>query len=685
MSDNHAYVTFPGGEQIESFSYAQGHGVAPGVINLVITPQSVSQLPMYGDLKVFYNGLERLHLPMCLVDNASHTVNKSGKRLKLVLKDWRWSITNAKITATYNRKNGVGELDVIKENADFDQGHGITSNVFLDPKQSLSEICDILQARLNFARPRDVPPVKLVGDLRRDDEFPFLKLKNKSIVQVIQQLCDKYGLVCFPEVVQGNLILRTARNNSGGSPKISVGLLREEEAFDPPEVPREVRVYTAPITFVKHLELHPVLTAVRQQNNPEEGASIAFPEDPHYVPLQEHYEITSVFKFGRFGQQNDSSKKIYGPEQIRGRGVMGSLSRREYLRKYRIGHGGYDRFTNEKVNLPDNQIFLKTVWKNPFPISINPQGQNFYSPKIYHYSMISLLDHFPYQVDRNTNDQLFKFGLNLDQAVQYSKPVVWGNWARRGVGNQTLDSSIDRYYLGATERGEEYFRNAYMYHAIEPNSEGCSYSIDKKNRVVNLEQAMYAFGNDDTLSDYGMGYSRPQNSQINQKMYTVPAYLFIFAPFHLRSNITGDHLRLNRTEVVNPLGVGREYVYIEDIKPYFVDDFNEGNLDACFEQLRKEIEKLSASYKAVKMGKKSEYAGIVPVALNGFIKSVLYTITASGSTTTVNIGADLGFAMTRKNYQNYRNLSFALNRRDYDDFHDPNEGFGREAEDFPFS
>lgn len=104
MSDNHAYVTFPGVEQIESFSYAQGHGVAPGVINLVITPQSVSQLPMYGDLKVFYNGLERLHLPMCLVDNASHTVNKSGKRLKLVLKDWRWSITNAKITATYNRK-----------------------------------------------------------------------------------------------------------------------------------------------------------------------------------------------------------------------------------------------------------------------------------------------------------------------------------------------------------------------------------------------------------------------------------------------------------------------------------------------------------------------------------------------------------------------------------------------------
>mgnify|MGYP003131749366 FL=1 len=688
MSENQAYVTFPGVQQIESFSYTQGHGVAPGLITLDIAPQSVSDLPMYGDLKVFYNGIERLNLPMCLVDKASYTVNKSGKKIKLILKDWRWSLKKAKITATYNRKNGIGKIDTILKDAPFDEGYGLTSNAFLDPKQSLDEICNILEARLNFAHP--FGGVFLKGELRKKDEFPYLKLTNKPVVQVIQQLCDKYGLVCFPEVGKGlnkGLILRTALKNSGSPPKQKSSLLTSEEAFDPPEVPKEVAVYSAPITFVKHLELHPVLEQFSEVDKSTwSDEYIIYPEDPHYVPIWEHTSVLFALQNGRNGAGVESPKRIWGIEAIRAGGVASTMAipKGQYLQKYRIGHGGYNHFTCEKEELPDNQIFLKTQWKNAFAISNILGETNFYKPTIYHYSMISLLDYFPYQVDRNREEIGDRLGWIKNQNVQYSRPVVWGNRSRDGyMHNYSTEESIDQYYLAQDERGEKHSKNSYIIHALDKRGDGSSYSIDKKNRVVSLSRPLYRWADVRTLSDRLQNYNHDLDRAEN--LYVVPPYIFILAPFHLRSSITGDHLRLKRSEVVNANGVGREYVYIDDIKPYFFDDYNESNFDECQEKMRKEIRKLSASYKSVVAGKKSSYAGIVPMLLNGIVKSVNYSITQGGSTTTVNIGADLGFAMSRTNSQNYRDLSFALDREDYDEFHNPDNNFGREAEDFPFS
>lgn len=111
-------LTFPGLDQVLSWSYTLSHGITPGVALVDIAPQF--GLPAeIGTMAITFDAVE-LEFPGCVLDNAHVRRDRSGMVVSLAILDRRWTWRYGQISGRYNVRQRDGTLDTTTEQAPQD-------------------------------------------------------------------------------------------------------------------------------------------------------------------------------------------------------------------------------------------------------------------------------------------------------------------------------------------------------------------------------------------------------------------------------------------------------------------------------------------------------------------------------------------------------------------------------------
>ena len=113
-----ALLTFPGLQQIISWSYTLSHGITPGVAHVEIAPQF--GLPAEIGMMIISFGDLALEFPGCVLDNAHVRRDRSGMVVHLAILDRRWAWRYGQISGRYNVRQKNGQLDSSTEQAPQD-------------------------------------------------------------------------------------------------------------------------------------------------------------------------------------------------------------------------------------------------------------------------------------------------------------------------------------------------------------------------------------------------------------------------------------------------------------------------------------------------------------------------------------------------------------------------------------
>src|SRR5262245_57579654 len=111
-------LTFPGLQQIVSWSYTLSHGITPGVAHVEIAPQFGVPAEI-GTMIISFGDIE-LAFPGCVLDCANVRRDGAGMVVNLAILDRRWAWRYGQISGRYNVRQRNGELDPATEQAPQD-------------------------------------------------------------------------------------------------------------------------------------------------------------------------------------------------------------------------------------------------------------------------------------------------------------------------------------------------------------------------------------------------------------------------------------------------------------------------------------------------------------------------------------------------------------------------------------
>jgi hypothetical protein len=111
-------LTFPGLQQILSWSYTLSHGITPGVAQVEIAPQ-LGVPAEIGPMVITFDDVE-LVFPGCVLDSANIRRDGAGMVVSLAILDRRWTWRFGQISGRYNLRQKNGKLDPATEQAPQD-------------------------------------------------------------------------------------------------------------------------------------------------------------------------------------------------------------------------------------------------------------------------------------------------------------------------------------------------------------------------------------------------------------------------------------------------------------------------------------------------------------------------------------------------------------------------------------
>src|SRR5262249_31497791 len=111
-------LSFPGLQQILSWSYTLSHGITPGVAHVEIAPQ-LGVPAEIGTMVISFGDVE-LAFPTCVLDCPNVGRDGSGMVVSLAILDRRWAWRYGQISGRYNIRRRNGQLDAATEQSPQD-------------------------------------------------------------------------------------------------------------------------------------------------------------------------------------------------------------------------------------------------------------------------------------------------------------------------------------------------------------------------------------------------------------------------------------------------------------------------------------------------------------------------------------------------------------------------------------
>src|SRR5580765_5849029 len=106
-------LSFPGVDQVLSWSFTLSHGITPSAALVEIAPQF--GLPAEVGTMVISFGDVALEFADCVLDSANVRRNESGMIVSLTILDRRWRWRYGQISGRYNVRQRNGRLDASTE------------------------------------------------------------------------------------------------------------------------------------------------------------------------------------------------------------------------------------------------------------------------------------------------------------------------------------------------------------------------------------------------------------------------------------------------------------------------------------------------------------------------------------------------------------------------------------------
>jgi len=106
-------LSFPGLDQVRSWSFTLSHGITPDVAHVEIAPQFGVPAEI-GTMVISFGGVE-LDFPGCVLDSAQVRRDRSGMVVHLAILDRRWAWRYGAISGRFNLRQKDGSLDTSTE------------------------------------------------------------------------------------------------------------------------------------------------------------------------------------------------------------------------------------------------------------------------------------------------------------------------------------------------------------------------------------------------------------------------------------------------------------------------------------------------------------------------------------------------------------------------------------------
>lgn len=221
-----AIVTYPGLDHIISFNYTRGHGISPGFISIVCTPQA-NWPQRQGTVALQYDDFELL-LPDCVADNLSFTFDASGQLWNLMILDRRWKWRYGTIDGRYNVRLPNGPVDKLDPRTEK------------TPRELIGLLLEAMgETNIIIGR----LPVKLRPTVMWDHANPAQELAN---------LCDQFGMSIVLRNDNYVGIFPKGYGNSDGTLRTELpetAVIADSGTVDPPELPSKVTFVCGPSRF----------------------------------------------------------------------------------------------------------------------------------------------------------------------------------------------------------------------------------------------------------------------------------------------------------------------------------------------------------------------------------------------------------------------------------------------------
>lgn len=214
MSDELAYVTFPGLENIESCSFTYQHGARPGIGTITTSPQANAPAH-YGPL-VFHFGNTRITLPNCALDSGV-IENGGGKQMvRYTVVDRRWTWRYFRVRGAYNLYDDKGQVrEDTKKTA-----------------KELAALCLEAMKEKNF----------VVGDM--PEAYPSVEWDFYNAADALEDLCERTS--CYIVYDYANDSIQVRRKGVGAMLPIDDTVMSGGVMIDPPELPGSIEFIGAP-------------------------------------------------------------------------------------------------------------------------------------------------------------------------------------------------------------------------------------------------------------------------------------------------------------------------------------------------------------------------------------------------------------------------------------------------------
>lgn len=257
-------INFPGLESPVTGTYTLQHGTRPGFAVIDCNPVDLEQLEMSGTVELG-DGNTSLYIPNCRIDSADLTRDTSGVFIRLYLLDRRWKWAYYTISGHYNEP--VPRVFTIRPVPLIDgkrpQNPGDQPAPTDDPSIT-GELPSIQKITQRSARELGKLLFDKLGEKRYsvsalpDNDYPEVKWEVANVANELDNLCERYGCrVAYNPMTDTAGVVRLGIGGDLPSPGpgedggLTVGL-------DPPDPPKRIAIYTAPMEYQVMFELEAV-------------------------------------------------------------------------------------------------------------------------------------------------------------------------------------------------------------------------------------------------------------------------------------------------------------------------------------------------------------------------------------------------------------------------------------------
>lgn len=255
MADFRPIIDFPGIVGPKQGTYTLTRGITPGIVTIVCDPE-LGNLQGTGTVTLG-DGRSTVSIPKCQVDQINLEFNINQQLATIPLLDRRWMWQFGSIDGRYN-VTAPRVYDVPAINASGTQTGNPTSpddadtapSIQEDTKKSARELATLLFEAMGETGYD-------VGALPHDD-FPAKEWDATNPARELESLANQYGcVVCYSPFTDKAGIVKDGVGAELPQPGVS-DLQSDALSIDPPEGPRAIVVYGAPVEHQVRFQLEAV-------------------------------------------------------------------------------------------------------------------------------------------------------------------------------------------------------------------------------------------------------------------------------------------------------------------------------------------------------------------------------------------------------------------------------------------